>query len=165
MAIKRRHGPPTTPARKGQRYQIGVIVAGSTKKLIMEQATASGRSISREAEHLIERAVAYDRILKHMRSSLEEMEKGGVDAVLFRLGYTPIRDAATGKKAWAEPGFPGIQRSGFEAWKPGELEADLERAAIIRRAAGISDADVERGNREKLRQADEEAEPKKGDAA
>jgi hypothetical protein len=165
MAVKRRHGPPTTPARIGQRFQIGVIVAGPTKKLIMEAAKVSGRSISREAEHMIERSAAFDTILKHMRTSLEEMEKGGVEAVLSRLGYVPIRDAATGKKAWAEPGYPGIERSGFEPWKPRELEADLERAAAMRRAAGISDEDIERSNREKLRQADEEAEPKKGDAA
>jgi hypothetical protein len=160
MGIKRRHGPPTTPARVGQRFQIGVIVAGPTKKLIMEQAKISGRSISREAEHLIERAVSYDRVMKHMRSTLEEMEKGGVEAVLMRLGYTPIRDAGTGKKAWAEPGYPGIGHSGFEAWKPGELEAHQEQAAVLRQAAGVTDEDVERSNREKLQRANEDPTPK-----
>jgi hypothetical protein len=153
----RRGAPPIKPAKKGERYQIGVIVAGTTKKLIVEQAKISGRSISREAEHLIERAVAYDKIMKAMSNTLEELRQGSVEAVLFRLGYVPIRDAATGKKAWAEPGYPGIERSGFESWKPGELEAALERTAIIRQAAGITDEDIERTNREKLRQDERQA--------
>jgi len=100
----------------------------------------SGRSISREAEHLIERALAYDRMMDAMRTNLAEIEKGNVEAALHRLGYTPIRTAHG--KLWAPPGYPGIERSGFEPWQPGE------------QAAGIGDEEIERRNREKLEEAD-----------
>jgi hypothetical protein len=159
---KRAYGAPAIkPARKGEKYQLGVIVSGVTKKALVEAIKVSGRSISREAEHLIERCLHYDRMMDAMRTNLAQMEKGNVEAVLHRLGYRPMRDLATGKVAWCEPGHPAIVghtatagRVGFEPWQPGELEATLEQTAIMRRAAGISDEEFERRTREKLEEAD-----------
>ena len=115
MDEAKRTGRPSKPAREGRRYQIGVIVTGKTKKLIDEAARASGRTISREVEHLIERALAYDAMLKAMQTTQDEMKKGNVEAELVRQGYTLIRHPHEGKtwKLWAEPNFPDIKRSGF----------------------------------------------------
>jgi hypothetical protein len=133
--LAKRMGRPMKAARKGRRYQIGVIVTGETKTLITQAAKASGRTISREVEHLIERVLTYDATLRAMRTTLEEMEKGSIDAVLVRKGYTPIHplmdpDGLPRAKpsggfwtVWAEPGYPGIQRSGFEEWTPAERAA------------------------------------------
>jgi hypothetical protein len=103
------------PARAGQRYQIGVIVTGTTKNIIAKEAMKTGRTISREVEILIERALAYDKVLESRQITLEEMEKGNIEAALWRLGYTPIRTPIDGKawKVWAEPGHPRAERSGF----------------------------------------------------
>ncbi len=135
-----RGGLPVKRVRKGQKTQVGVIMSYEARKLLVAAAKDSGRSISRQAEHEIERAFAFDKVLAATRSTLEQMEGGAVDAALLRMGYVPIRDAATGKKAWLEPGYPGIQRSGFEGWEPGEAAA----------TAGGNDE----GNAEKLRRAD-----------
>jgi hypothetical protein len=132
--LAKRIGRPMKPARKGRRYQIGVIVTGKTKSLITQAAKASGRTISREVEHLIERVLTYDATLRAMRTTLEEMERASIDAVLVRKGYTPIHplmaDGLPRAKpsggfwtVWAEPGYPGIQRSGFEEWTPAERAA------------------------------------------
>jgi hypothetical protein len=77
-----------------------------------------------------------------------------VEAELVRLGYVPIRHPS-GKKLWAEPGFPGIERSGFVAAEPGEVEAMLEQVAAAREAVGMTDEEIEQLNREKLQGADE----------
>ena len=131
--LAKRMGRPMKAARKGRRYQIGVIVTGETKTLITQAAKASGRTISREVEHLIERALHYDRMLNSMRTTLGEMEKSNVEAALWRQGFTPVRPLKDGQPlakegggywtVWAEPGYPGIQRSGFEEWTPAERAA------------------------------------------
>jgi hypothetical protein len=137
-------GPPVKPARKGQKYQIGVIVAGPTKKVLVEATKASGRSISREAEHLIERALAYDRLLEAMRvRGFEQLIKNE----LRKAGYVPVRDPATGKFAWHEPGHPVIAgHSGFVVAEPGEWEAHAA-------AMTASDEEIERHNAEAIRRS------------
>jgi hypothetical protein len=126
--VKRRGGRPVKAARKGRRYQIGVVVTGETKAVIAKAAKESGRTISREVEILILRCLNYDQALAAMRTNLADMEKDGVEAAFLKFGYTPIRVPNADNpdrpwKLWAEPGYPGIQASGFEAWQPGELKA------------------------------------------
>jgi len=105
-------------ARKGERYQIGVIVTGATKATIAKAAKESGRTISREVEHMIERCLQYDRMFKATGKMLKDIDHGdmeSVEAALWRRGFTPHRHIIEGKawKLWTEPGFPGIERSGF----------------------------------------------------
>jgi hypothetical protein len=118
----KRIGRPAAPVRAGQRYQIGLTVPGETKNILVKRAKESGRTIAREFMILIERALLDEERYKAMGMTLDNMEKGNFEATLFRLGYTPIRTMAGGKswKMWAEPGFPGIQRSGFVPWEEGE---------------------------------------------
>jgi hypothetical protein len=101
-----------------------VIVTGKTKATITKLAKESGRTISREVEHLIERALQYEEMMHAMRNTLEEIEKGSVEAALVRLGYTPLRHSHEGKswKLWAEPGYPGIEHSGFKSSEQGEAQ-------------------------------------------
>jgi hypothetical protein len=141
-------GPPVKPARKGQKYQIGVIVAGPTKKDIVESTKVSGRSISREVEHLVERALAYDRVLEAMRVG---GGRGGLETLLRnelrKAGYVPVRDPATGKFAWHEPGHPAIAgHSAFEEIKPDEWEAHAA-------AMTVSEEEIQRRNAEAIRRS------------
>ena len=114
----KRTGRPMKTARKGRRYQIGVIVTGETKTTITEAAKESGRTISREVEHMIERCLQYDAMFKATARTLQDIDQGdmpSVEAALWRRGFTPHRHVVEGKawKFWTEPGFPGIERSGF----------------------------------------------------
>jgi hypothetical protein len=109
-AATKRMGRPTKPARKGRRYQIGVIVTGETKAVIDAAAKASGRTISREVEHLIERALGFEHMFESMRTTLAQIESGSITSALRRKGYTPVRTPHG--EAWLPPTYP-IEKSGF----------------------------------------------------
>lgn len=111
----KRRGRPFKAPKAGKRAPLSLLVRAEIKQLVDERAKASGRTQSQEAEMLIERCLQYDKTMEAMRSTLADIEKGSVEPALFRLGYTPIRTTKEGKvwKLWAEPGFPGIERSGF----------------------------------------------------
>jgi hypothetical protein len=123
-------GRPVKDVPAGRTVQLGVLVAAETKAVIAKAAKASGKSLSREAEALIERALTYDRQFQAMRTSIDEMMAGNVEATLWRLGFTPIRTPQG--KLWAPPGYPGIERSGFipvdEAEPPRANEPTLTAA-------------------------------------
>jgi dissimilatory sulfite reductase (desulfoviridin) alpha/beta subunit len=124
--LKRQRGRPLKKVPKGERTQIGVIVGGKTKALLLKAMQESGRTISREAEYLIEKALAYDSVLASMKRTLKEVEKDNVEAALWRKGYRPFRPLIKDKDGklltkedgrpwtlWAEPGCPGFESSGF----------------------------------------------------
>jgi hypothetical protein len=149
-----RHGPPAPPikaVKRGEKTQIGVIVSYPIRKLIVESAKATGRSISREAEIMIERCANYDRVIENTRKTLADFDKGNHEAALRRAGYTPVYQP-DGTKLWAEPG--AVPPSGFEGWTPGEMEASLEAAAAQREAAGVTAEEIERRNAEALRRSE-----------
>jgi hypothetical protein len=115
--LQRQGGRPIKKTAKGERTQIGVIVGGKTKAHLLRAMKDSGRTISREAEYLIEKALTYDNWLAAQKRTLEEMERGNVEAALHRLGYPMQRQIIDGKvwKVWAEPGHPQAQQpSGFQ---------------------------------------------------
>ena len=111
----KRIGRPIKRTVGRDRVALGLKVTAKTKRIIDQLAHASGRTQSQEAEFQIERSLQFDRTLEAMGSTLADMEKQSVDAALFRLGYTPIRHIHEGKawKLWAEPGFPGVERTAF----------------------------------------------------
>jgi hypothetical protein len=115
-AESKRGGRPIKEARKGKRSRISVDISAPTKALINSRAKASGRTLAREAEIMIEGFVTYQEMMERMRQTLDEMQRGNVEAALWRLGYTPVRRVIDGKawKLWAEPNFPGLERSGFK---------------------------------------------------
>jgi len=108
-----RIGRPIKEARKGKRSRISVDISSTSKALIASRAKASGRTLAREAEIMIEGFVRYLEMMERTRMTLEDMDKGkfSVEAALWRLGYTPVRVAQDDKawKIWAEPGFPGVE--------------------------------------------------------
>jgi hypothetical protein len=93
-------GRPIKPARKGQKYQIGVIVTGEVKTTIAKLAKESGRTISREVEIMIERLLQYEKVLG--------TDAGAVQHLLWRHGHVRlgVSNPATGQRgfAWFEPG-------------------------------------------------------------
>ncbi|HJZ32101.1 MAG TPA: hypothetical protein VKF35_13390 [Hyphomicrobiaceae bacterium] len=113
-AVKPRGGRPVKSSRKGARYQIGVIVTGATKAVIAKAAKTEGRTISRQVEHMVERCLQYDRIFAAMGKTAEEIQRGNLEAALFRAGYPVKRRMIDGKvwKSWLEPGHPVIVEPG-----------------------------------------------------
>jgi hypothetical protein len=109
-----RTGRPMKAARKGERYQIGVVVVGATKAVIAREAKKEGRTISRQVEVMIERCLQYDRTLAAMGKTFEEIKQGNLEAALFRDGYTVERRMIDGRiwKKWREPGYPPVVEPG-----------------------------------------------------
>jgi hypothetical protein len=95
------------------------LVRPEVKQLVDAQAKASGRTQSQEAEMMIEGYLLFKQRMGTLSGVLSEMERGNVEAALWRLGYTPVRmvkketdGSSTAVKLWAEPGSP-FERSGF----------------------------------------------------
>lgn len=106
--VAKRVGRPIKEARKGRRSRISIDISSPTKARIASRANASGRTIAREAEIMIEGFLVYLEMQERNRTTLEDMHKGNVEGVLWKLGYIPIRHVIAGKayKLWAEPGSP-----------------------------------------------------------
>ena len=132
MAAKKpAHGSKAhEPSRKRGRVQVNILLSDKVKDRLVAAATASGRTVSAEVEFWITTAMNYDAMLKAMRSGFVPLvEEGELDAAL---------QTAVG---------------GFEPWQPGELEASLETTARARKAAGITDEQVEAANAEAIRRS------------
>ena len=95
--LQRQGGRRIKKVAKGERTQIGVIVSGKTKALLLKAMQESGRTISREAEHRIEKSFIYDEWLAGQKRTLKELEGGNVEAELLRLGYPMQRRIIDGK--------------------------------------------------------------------
>jgi hypothetical protein len=114
LAEKRRIGRPMKEPRRGKRAPLSLLVRPAIKRLVDKMAKANGITQSAQAEMLIEQGLAVRQVLDAMGKTVAEIESGSVDTALSRRGFTPIRHMVEGKawKLWAEPGFPGIERSG-----------------------------------------------------
>jgi hypothetical protein len=144
--------PPGRPRKFAPRVHATTRLAPKLHTELMEAATGCGRSLSEEIEWRIERLAAYDSAMAAMRTSLEQIAAGNLEATLWRLGFTPVRHTPSGKKAWLEPGYPGVQRSGFVApYTPEEWAAHVQHAE----AMGVDFDRIEQENARKLREADQ----------
>lgn len=115
---KRRTGRPVKPPLAGQRATLSLLVRPEIKAVVEERAAASGTTLAAAAELMLEKCTIYDEMIAASRRSLAEIEAGYIEDALRRAGYTPIRHTKRDGsvwKLWAQPGFPGIQRSGFIA--------------------------------------------------
>ena len=119
--LQRQGGRRIKKVPKGERTQIGVIVGGNTKARLLKSMKESGRTISREVEHLIEKAHAYDDVVATVTRAPGPPHPGTSkrsSAAMWRRIWpaSAIRCSAgiDGKvwKTWAEPGFPGTQAGG-----------------------------------------------------
>jgi hypothetical protein len=113
---KRRVGRPMkAPTGKQKRSQVTVLLRADIKRALVEGAKKNGRTLSAEGEAWFERLLAYDETLAAMRTDLATMQKDNIGPALWRAGFTPEREMIDGKvwTKWAEPGYPGIPRTGF----------------------------------------------------
>lgn len=99
------------PRDEVKRMALSLRVTPTVRKLLDNAAAEAGRSISQEAEMMIERAIQYDRMFEAMKRTAEQIQQGNLEAELVRVGYELYRHPEYGK-AWLSPGFPG-ERSGF----------------------------------------------------
>jgi hypothetical protein len=126
--------------KQAKRVQLNVIVTAATKALIERLAAETGRSQGQVAELLIEKAITYDQTVAAMNRSLEDIQRGNVEAALQRMGHIPVRSPHG--KIWLPPNYPVAHRSGFVPWDEGEFEAvqatreNLERAKQEAREKG-----------------------------
>jgi hypothetical protein len=114
-AEKSRIGRPMK-APTGKRDQVTILLRADIKRALIKAAKDHGQTLSAEGEAWFERLLTYESTLDRMRTTLEEMEKNNVEAALWRKGWRPVREVTKdGKvwKAWAEPGYPGIEQTGF----------------------------------------------------
>jgi len=94
---KRIGRPMKAPTEK--RVQIGPLIRASIKKRIDEAAMLSGRTISQEAEFLIERGLIADEIAKLSDTTQEDIHRMTLLAVMNRSGFAPDYGVdANGKK-------------------------------------------------------------------
>lgn len=72
--VKRRgRGRPLQEPMPGKLVQLGILVRADVKALLIERASRSGRTMSREAEMLIERCLVYDSAITAGR--VEELKR------------------------------------------------------------------------------------------
>ena len=67
--------PRKMPNRRKKRVQLGIIVSKATKEDIAARAHDTGVSQGQLCENLIEKGLAYDRMLLEIWWKLERMEK------------------------------------------------------------------------------------------
>jgi hypothetical protein len=103
--------PPKSSSGERRTDTIAFRVRGSLGDRLRNAAAKSGRTLSDEVEFWVERALAYDEMMKTMRTTLAEIERGNVEAAFVRLGYTPVH-APNGDKIWVPPSYE-LGRSGF----------------------------------------------------
>jgi TraY domain len=85
--------PSKEPTKKQRRVSLTFRVLADVKRLLIQSAQKSGRSLAAEAEALIEKALAYDRMLAAMNTTIPEMQEQFVKTYLHRQGFMPIRGA------------------------------------------------------------------------
>jgi hypothetical protein len=137
-AKKRIGRPPRNPPTRGKRVSLGLKVTAEVKRHLDSAFRTSGRTQSQEAEHLIEKALAYDQMLNALSTltsiaplrksgrtqlqrehyaervlaiyrTIEEIERGSVEAALRRRNWR--RDGTTGH--WIPPEVHRLPPDGF----------------------------------------------------
>ena len=78
-----------------KRRRASICVQAKTKSLIAKRADDTGRTISRQVEHMIEQLIQFERVFGTV--------KGAVDQLLLRHGYTRlgISNPRTGQRGFA----------------------------------------------------------------
>jgi hypothetical protein len=111
-AKKPRVGRPMKVPKAGARAPLSLLVRPQLKRRIESLAEASGATLSAEAESLLERALAYDDVLKATGTSIAEVALRFVDKTLRDRGYT--WEHRPQGKVYYPPGHPSAPpSSGF----------------------------------------------------
>src|ERR1700730_4542172 len=91
-AKKRIGRPPRNPPTRGKRVSLGLKVTAEVKRHLDSAFRTSGRTQSQEAEHLIEKALAYDQMLDAISipTSIPPFRKSGLARLQQRYKLTSI---------------------------------------------------------------------------
>jgi hypothetical protein len=76
-AKKRIGRPPRNPPTRGKRVSLGLKVTAEVKRHLDSAFRTSGRTQSQEAEHLIEKALAYDQMLDAIHTTFAAFPRSG----------------------------------------------------------------------------------------
>jgi hypothetical protein len=145
-AKKRIGRPPRNPPTRGKRVSLGLKVTAEVKRHLDSAFRTSGRTQSQEAEHLIEKALAYDQMLdaisiptsiapfrKSGRTRLQDERYELTSIALRRSGRTRLQDEhyaervpAIWEKALANELLERV-RAIWEEIERGSVEAALRR--------------------------------------
>src|SRR5262245_66122567 len=110
-ARAKRVGRPFKPP-SGKRAQLTLLVRADIKREIDKAAQKNGRTQSQEAELWFETKLTYDRAFTAMGKTPEEIQRGNLEAELFRAGYTLSRRRSTAARPGGSPGgSQAIRRS------------------------------------------------------
>jgi hypothetical protein len=112
----RKVGRPQT-----NRVALSLRVSPAVRKRLEDRVKETGRSISQEAELLMEQTLQYERAFEAMRGTIKEIEERNVEAALVRRGWTWITDVRG--KLWVSPDFP-IERSHWVPMPPEEPKGE-----------------------------------------
>jgi hypothetical protein len=86
---KRIGRPLKAPAKAEKRVQIGPLIRASIKRDIDAAAKLSGRTLSQEAEFLIERGLLADTLAKLGNTTQEGIYHATLTAIMARYGLAP----------------------------------------------------------------------------
>jgi len=89
----------------GKRYPLNMRTTKETRDRLEKAAAESGRSLTQELEFQLERALQFDRTLAAMNKTVEEIQRGNLEAELMRQDYSFERTEYG--RIWFPPGFPG----------------------------------------------------------
>ena len=98
------------PPDEVKRMALSLRVTPTVRKLLDNAAAEAGRSISQEAEMMIERAIQYDRTFEAMKTTMEKIKTGNIEAAFREIGYRS--EVTENGKIWLPPEYPG-PRSGW----------------------------------------------------
>jgi hypothetical protein len=108
----KRIGRPMKEPKAGARAPLSLLVRPRLKRRIESLTKASGATMSAEAESLLERALAYDDVLKATGTSIAEIALRFADKTLRDRGYT--WEHSDHGKVYYPPGHPSAPPpSGF----------------------------------------------------
>ena len=125
-AKKRVGRPPRNPPTRGQRVSLGLKVTAEVKRHLDSAFRTSGRTQSQEAEHLIEKALAYDQMLDAISipTSIAPFRKSG--RTRLQDEHYAERVPAIWEKALANELLERV-RAIWEEIERGSVEAALRR--------------------------------------
>lgn len=95
-----RIGRPMQAPVKGKRTSLGLKVSPDIKRRIDQVARDSGKTQSQVAEALIERALAFELVLKASTVSEPDMKRRMAEAVFRAEGYVIGQRLSDGSKIW-----------------------------------------------------------------
>jgi hypothetical protein len=111
--VKKQRGRPIKPAT-GKRTQVTTLIRADLKRRLMEDAKQSGRTLSQEIEHWLERLLAYETLTSAFANLQPTEDQGLRDLQKVFASLVPSAPRAV------SPGGPPSPR----AVRPGGPEDD-----------------------------------------